>query len=86
MINIELDSNVLVKFICQSIINACLKCEYTNMSQPSLADYLLVSWDIKYKENPQLKRQSSKPDILNTDKGLYTQNVCLLKDMYDTFC
>ena len=37
MINIELDSNVLVKFICQSIINACLKCEYTNMSQPSLA-------------------------------------------------
>ena len=85
MINIELDSNVLVKFICQSIINACLKCEYTNMSQPSLAVYLLVSWDIKCKVYPQLKRQSSKPDILNTDKGLYTQNVCLLKDMYDTF-
>ena len=55
------------------------------MSQPSLAVYLLVSWDIKCKVNPQLKRQSSKPDILNTDKGLYTQNVCLLKDMYDTF-
>lgn len=59
MINIELDSNVLVKFICQSIINACLKGEYTNMSQPSLAD-------IKCKVNPQLKRQSFKPDILNT--------------------
>lgn len=66
MINIELDSNVLVKFICQSIINACLKGEYTNMSQPSLADYLLVSWDIKCKVNPQLKRQSFKPAILNT--------------------
>lgn len=66
MINIELDSNVLVKFICQSIINAWLKGEYTNMSQPSLADYLLVSWDIKCKVNPQLKRQSFKPDILNT--------------------
>lgn len=39
------------------------------MSQPSLADYLLVSWDIKCKVNPQRKRQSSKPDILNTDKG-----------------
>lgn len=52
------------------------------MSQPSLADYLLVSWDIKCKVNPQLERQSSKPDILNADKG-FIHPACL-KDMYDT--